>query len=138
MSAYKRIATQFHDRECLLEALKQADIPFEVAKNGRRLPLYGYKGDRRQEMAEFVVRRRHIDIPSNDLGYIWNAQAGAYEAIVSEYDMHCRKTTEIRRKIKQQYAVSKVIKEARRKGLRVVKRQDERGQIRLVLQGYAR
>jgi ABC-type molybdenum transport system ATPase subunit/photorepair protein PhrA len=138
MSKYKRIATQFKDRECLLEALKRADVPFEVAQKGRQLSLYGYQGDRRKETAEFVVRRQHIGSVSNDLGYTWNAQAGVYEAIVSEYDTRCAATTEIRRKIKQQYAVSKVVKEARRKGLRVVQQRNEQGQIRLVLQGYAR
>ena len=138
MSAYKRIVTQFRDRECLLEALKRTGTPFEVAQKGQRLHLYGYQGDRRPETAEFVVRRKHIGSSSNDLGYVWNSEAGAYEAIVSEYDTRCTATTWIRKQVKQQYAVSKVVKEARRKGLRVVQQRSEQGQIRLVLQGYAR
>jgi len=138
MSKYKRIATQFRDRKCLLEALKRTGVPFEVAKNGEQMHLYGYMGDRRRERAELVIRRQHIGSASNDLGYVWNAQAGAYEAIVSEYDTRCIQTTKIRQKIKQQYAVSKVVKEARRKGMRVVQRRNEQGQIRLVLQGYTR
>lgn len=138
MSKYKRIETQFKDRECLLSALKDAGIPFEMAPKGKPLHLYGYQGDRRKETADFVVRRSHIGSASNDLGYVWDAESGAYTAIVSDYDTRCRATTEIRRRVKQQYAVNKVVKEARRKGMRVAQRREQNGQIRLVLQGYAR
>jgi len=137
MSAYKRILTEFRDRECLLRALEKIGLPVEVSLKDN-LSLYGYQGNRRAETAEFVIRRQHIGRSSNDLGYVWNAKAGAYEAIVSEYDTRCTATTWIRKQVKQQYAVSKVVKEARRKGLRVVQQRSEQGQIRLVLQGYAR
>ena len=135
MSKYKRIVTEFRDEACLRQALQAAGLPFE---EGDALHLFGYLGDRRPETAQFVVRRQHIGSLSNDLGYRWNAEAGAFEAVVSSYDTRCKATTEIRRCIRQQYAVAKVTKEARARGLTVVQQRDDHGVVRLTLRGYAR
>jgi hypothetical protein len=66
----------FTDRRLLLSAL--ADLGYNEVEEGEALPLYGYQGDRRQETAAIVVRRRHLGSASNDLD--------GYLPSVSEYD----------------------------------------------------
>ena len=72
----------FTDRRLLLAAL--ADLGYRVVEEGEALPLYGYRGDRRPETAELVVRRQSIGLASNDLGFARTPQG--YVPIISEYD----------------------------------------------------
>ncbi len=72
----------FTDRRLLLAAL--AALGYGEVEEGEALPLHGYRGDRRAETAEIVVRRRHLDRASNDLGFA-RTPAG-YIPIISEYD----------------------------------------------------
>ena len=83
MSKYMTFAeTAFKDRDCLLKAL--AECGYAEVEEGAALSLYGYRGDRRRETAQIVVRRRFIGSASNDLGF-QKTDAG-YVAIISEYD----------------------------------------------------
>lgn len=72
----------FKDRRLLLAAL--ADLGYTDIEEGEALPLVGYGGDRRPETAELVIRRRHLDAASNDVGFIGTPQG--YTAVLSEYD----------------------------------------------------
>lgn len=72
----------FRDRRLLLAAL--ADLGYGTVEEGERLALHGYRGDRRAETAEIVVRRQHLGDASNDLGFA-RTPVG-YAPIVSEYD----------------------------------------------------
>ncbi|HET8629280.1 MAG TPA: hypothetical protein VFL91_17805 [Thermomicrobiales bacterium] len=58
----------FKDRGLLLAAL--AALGYREVEEGEALPLYGYRGDRRPETAELVVRRRHVGRLSNDVGFV--------------------------------------------------------------------
>lgn len=72
----------FKDRGLLLAAL--GDIGYAQIEQGETLALYGYKGDRRAETAQIVVRRTHLGSASNDLGFA-RTDSG-YIPILSEYD----------------------------------------------------
>lgn len=72
----------FLDRESLLQAL--AECGYETVEEGSALSLYGYRGDRRAETAQIVVRRQFIGSASNDLGFL-KTDAG-YVPVISEYD----------------------------------------------------
>jgi hypothetical protein len=61
----------FKERRLHLAAL--ADLGYADVEEGEALPLYGYAGDRRPEMAELVVRRRYLDAASNDVGFVRTA-----------------------------------------------------------------
>lgn len=83
MSKYLELAEEvFKSRELLLAAL--ADLGYTDIEEGRSLPLYDYRGDRRQETAEMVIRRRHLGPASNDLGF--RKTDRGYVPIISEYD----------------------------------------------------
>lgn len=72
----------FKDRETLLNAL--GECGYSETEEGASLSLYGYRGDRRPETAQIVVRRKYIGSASNDLGF-QKTEAG-YVPVISEYD----------------------------------------------------
>lgn len=83
MSAYKKFTDiQFRDLGLLKAAL--CDLGYTAIEEGSRLPLYGYRGDRRPERAELVIRRQHLTRASNDLGFQKTREG--YVPILSEYD----------------------------------------------------
>lgn len=86
MSAYVEGKTSIKEVECLVEALiemgfkKEHIEVYEEATN-----LYGYHGDKRDQLANVIVRRKYVGTASNDLGFVRGAD-GTYAVIVSEYD----------------------------------------------------
>ena len=50
-----------------------------------REALYGWKGDRRPQTAEIIIRRKFVGRASNDIGFA-STPDGTYEAIISEFD----------------------------------------------------
>lgn len=47
--------------------------------------MYGYKGDKREQIAEVIIRKKYIGSSSNDIGFKLQ-EDGTYEAIISEFD----------------------------------------------------
>lgn len=131
MSHFTKIETQIRDEECLLKAL--ADLGYSEVERGTDLPLYGYQDDRRPETADVVIRRQHLSVGSNDVGFKRQAD-GTYQAIVSEFD-HERGFLWNQRKnqLLQSYARHRVLKSMAKQGLRLVgeERQAD-GTLRLV------
>ncbi|MEZ4300810.1 MAG: DUF1257 domain-containing protein [Polyangiaceae bacterium] len=87
MSAYITLVTPMTDRQCLLDAL--ADLGFDAAKveaHAEAVALEGFRGDRREQRAHVVIRRRHLGSASNDLGFL--ATPTGHQLIVSDYDRH--------------------------------------------------
>lgn len=85
MSAYLTLMTPMTDEECVLAAL--ADVGFDRTKVERHespAHLVGYQGDRREQTAHLVIRRKHVGGSSNDIGFL-NTPTG-YQALVSGYD----------------------------------------------------
>lgn len=48
--------------------------------------LVGYRGDTRAQKANIIIRRQYVGSASNDLGFLYNEETGAYDVIVSDYD----------------------------------------------------
>lgn len=74
----------FPSLELLLAALAELGYPRERVELGAALPLFGFGGDQRAEVAEVVVRRRWLHSASNDVGF--TRTAAGYVPIVSEWD----------------------------------------------------
>lgn len=94
MSKYKTIETQINNLDHLCRALDALGVPYETAQ-ADELPLYGYRGDERAETGAVVVRREHIGRLSNDIGWTFNLQTGAYDLVLSEYDQSVRRALSI-------------------------------------------
>ncbi|GAX38922.1 hypothetical protein NIES3585_49740 [Nodularia sp. NIES-3585] len=82
MSHFSKIAVKFKDQSCLVEALQR--FGFFPMLHDKPVNLYGYRGDKRAQMAHVVVPRNQISSMSNDLGFFWNGTE--YECLISEYD----------------------------------------------------
>ncbi|MGH3243125.1 MAG: DUF1257 domain-containing protein [Spirillospora sp.] len=84
MSHFTTLATKITDSEALCAAL--ADVGFgDVEVHDEAQPLYGYRGDRRADVAHVIVRRRHVGRASNDIGFV-RGPDGHFVATISEYD----------------------------------------------------
>ena len=93
MSEFVECKTKFKDKKALVEALiamgwtaNQIEVN-EVAQN-----LYGYQGDKRNQKANIIIRRKNVGGASNDIGFVKKPD-GTYEAIISEYDRHAANGT---------------------------------------------
>ena len=83
MSKYSEMTTSLTDERYLVEALRELGYEPEVCREGGA--LIGYLGDERAERAHIIIRRRHLDSASNDIGFARDT-SGIYRAIISEYD----------------------------------------------------
>ncbi len=72
----------FKSQPLLLAAL--SDLGYQTVEVGQKLSLYGYRGDKRPEIAEIVVRREHLGSASNDLGFVRTEQG--YVPVISDFD----------------------------------------------------
>src|SRR6266576_3649780 len=84
MSHFTTIKTKITEAKALLTAL--ADLGFkEVEFHETPQHLYGYRGDKRAQSAEVIIRRKFVGGASNDIGFKRQAD-GTFEAIISEFD----------------------------------------------------
>ena len=83
MSKYLTFTDIVFKHEALLLAAL-AELGYTTFERGESLPLYGYRGDERSERAQLVIRRKHIGVASNDLGFARTSEG--YTPIISEYD----------------------------------------------------
>lgn len=82
-----------------------------------------------------VVRRRNIGMLANDLGFKWNAAAGRYDAIISEYDNQNSEGhgLHVLNRVRREYAVKQVYALAEAQGYNVEPVAAEGGVVRLKL-----
>ena len=108
MSAYKRINCEIVSKETLVSALKALGFQPNVYESAMKLE--GYHGEKREQTAEIIVPRSQMNTSftgmSNDLGFAWNATAGKYEMLCSDYDVSCG----IDKRVKQAYAKEALVK----------------------------
>lgn len=119
------------DEECLVKALEALGFMGKIERHDVASFLYGYHGDRRPQKAHVVIRRQHIGSASNDIGFERQAN-GTYVAHISEYDQRIGYGDKWVKKVKQAYAAEKILKEAKKKGIRTLKTQKD-GKIRIEL-----
>jgi hypothetical protein len=83
LSKYIEMRTALRDERYLVDALRELGYESEVCREGKA--LMGYMGDERAERAQIIIRRKHLDSASNDIGFARDG-SGVYRAIISEYD----------------------------------------------------
>ena len=84
MSHSVECQTEFRDPNALVAALIEIGFePSQIKAHSEAVPLFGYRGDVRTQQAHIVIRRRHVGVGANDVG--WERQAdGAYRAWISD------------------------------------------------------
>ena len=136
MSHYVECKPGFKDREALIEALVAVGFGRDqIEVHEQAAPLFGYRGDERPQRAHIVIRREHVGQAANDVGWE-RLPDGTYRAWISEYDARHRFDPALQNRIKQEYAVAAVTRQARVVGRTVDRRQREDGAIVLRIAGY--
>jgi Protein of unknown function (DUF1257) len=128
MSHFTTIQTQIRDLEALSDACTEMDILFLPNAQCR-----GYAGITRQ--APHVIRLKGpYDIAVNPA----SERDGTYGLTTDWWDGHvANEVGENYGRLLQSYGVHKTVREARLRGLRVNRRQDNDGSILLTLEGGA-
>jgi hypothetical protein len=113
MSKYDSFETTLTEEAPLVAALQAMGYPVEVHAQGA--PLFGYHGDERPERAQLIVRRKHLDSASNDIGFARKAN-GQFTAILSEYDRSIGFDQNWLHRVHQRYKEERTMAMARQKG----------------------
>lgn len=127
MSAYQECETIITDGPPLMAALKE--MGFEPEQFEQPVPLVGYHGDERAQLAHIVVRRIQIGSASNDVGFVKESD-GRYRAIISDFDSH-RFNQSWLGKLTQSYAEHRALGIAKAKGYRFLGKTVSDGKVRL-------
>jgi hypothetical protein len=86
MSEFVECKTKIKDRKALIEALMEMGLKKDqIEIHEKAAHLYGYQGDRREEVANVIIRRGAVGGSSNDIGFL-KKEDGTYEAIISAFD----------------------------------------------------
>ncbi len=67
--------TSIKRKSALIKALKQMHSgkwKNAVEVNEKATNLYGYQGDKREQVAEIIIRRKNVGSSSNDIGFKQN------------------------------------------------------------------
>lgn len=113
----------FKSEALLLAAL--TDLGYTTVERGESLPLYGYQGDERSERAQLVVRRKHIGVASNDLGFARTSEG--YTPVISEYDQRTLHDGKFIARLRSAYN-ERVVGEMQRR-LRGTLRREQQGSV---------
>ena len=119
MSAYTEQQTQITDADILKKCLEEKGFK-EVEQHKEAQQLVGYHGDKRQQTAEIIIRRKHVGSASNDIGFKKQAD-GTYAAIISDYDKG-KHNANWMADLKKRYADKKIRAQAQKAGLTFLKR----------------
>lgn len=129
MSEYNVVESDYKDSDCIVNSLKEIGYECEVHEIPKN--LYGYAGDKREEVANIIVRRKNICNSANDIGFLKQSN-GTYKMIISEYDLSARHSVDFKEKLKQYYSKNVVLKQVKRMGYSVASQTvDEKGKVRI-------
>jgi hypothetical protein len=135
VSHFTRLKTRITDKAALVKAL--ADVGYKLVEiHDTPAALYGYRGDKRAEQAEVIVRRKYVGRASNDLGFR-RTEGGNFEAIISAYDRRKHSQAWLDR-LTQRYAYHVARGKLQEQGFDLVSEETARdGRIHLVLRRLA-
>lgn len=133
MSHYSEVQVEFRDGAALVAALGRLGFEGKLEVLQEAQSLYGYKGDRRQQQGHIIIRRQHVGLAANDIGFQRQSD-GTYRAWISEFDQtHNNYNSAWLGKLKQSYGVEKARAEAKKRGYRVSEQKLDDGRVRLVM-----
>ncbi|KKN91229.1 hypothetical protein LCGC14_0220970 [marine sediment metagenome] len=136
MSRYCTVRTEFMDGRALIEALVETGhwTAEQIEIHHEPQHLLGYKGDRRKETANIIIRSKHVGRLSNDIGFA-KGEDGNYVAIISEYDSG-RYGKKWIGQLTGNYAYHRVRREQESRGRNVSRERGRDGRQRVTITGY--
>lgn len=130
MSEYTTVELEINDPECLKTSLTELGYVFEEHETAQN--LYGYQGDKRQQKAHIIIRRKNVGSMSNDVGFL-RKEDGSYELIISEFDSSGSKkqAKNLTQVLKQVYATHKIKKKAKALGYTIKSQKTTEGKVKI-------
>lgn len=126
MSHYTTLKTAFKDVDALVEAL--AHVGFKTVEvHESPVNLMGFQGDVRADMANVVIRRRHVGRLSNDIGFRREPD-GTYAAVISDYDQTAHGEPWLAR-LRQRYAYTVATGQLTAQGFEIVEETTAKSQV---------
>lgn len=119
MSSYTEQKTLITDADILKKCLEEKGYK-NIEVHEKPQQLIGYHGDKRQQTAEIIIRRKDISSASNDIGFKKQAD-GSFNAIISDFDKH-RHDEAWMSDLKKRYAEKKIRRVASQHGMTFVKK----------------
>jgi hypothetical protein len=129
MSHFVKIKTKIRDRASLIKALEKLGFKDKIESYESAQHLYGYHGDKREQIAHIILRRKYVGSASNDIGFE-QLPDGSFIAHISEYD-HGRYGEAWQKKLFEFYGVEKAKTEFDNLGLSYVEDVEENDHPRL-------
>ena len=130
MSHYTTVKTEFKSLKALMKALAEVGFTKEkVELHEEPVHLYGYQGDKRDQKAHVVIRRKYVGGASNDIGFI--KEGKAFTAIVSEYDQY-RYGPSWMKQLKRHYTKFVAVDQLKKIGCIVTENKNKQGQTILI------
>ena len=130
MSHYTTVQTEFKSLKALLKALEELGFTKEMVEiHNDPVNLYGYMGDKRDQKAHIVIRRKYVGMLSNDIGFLKKGKT--FTAIISEYDRG-RYGKHWQKELKKAYTKHLTIDQLKKMGCLVSEQKNEQGQVVLV------
>ena len=127
MSHFTQIKTRLADRQPLLAAL--ADLGFgsdKVEVYDYAQDLHRYNGEVQGEQAEIIVRRKHLNRWSNDIGFS-RQEDGTFMAILDS-SYHDQEWVD---QLTQRYTYHATVAQLSAQGFSIVAEENENGEIAL-------
>lgn len=132
ISEYCVVQLQMNDADCIVKALQELGYPAEVHDSAQN--LIGWHGDTREQKANIIVRRKHINSASNDIGFLKKSD-GSYEMIISEFDKSATHSKKFTQELAQLYGKHKTLKQAASMGYMVRSQgMDSEGRLKIRIQ----
>ncbi len=131
MSHFVSVTTKIKDKESLIKALEALKTNWVIEDNKEPVHLYGYKGDKREQVANIVIRRQYVGSASNDVGFLLK-EDGTYEAIISEFDSWAL-NKEFLNNLQQEYSKQVVLKFANSKNMSIREERLQDGRVQMKL-----
>lgn len=133
MSEYCTVQLEISDSECLSKALTELGFVHEIHEIPQN--LYGYQGDKRNQIANVIIRKKNVGSASNDIGFLKNDK-GKYDLIISEFDSSNQKIT---KQLKQIYSKHTIMKQVEQMGYSISEQHyDAQGRLKIkVSAGFA-
>lgn len=134
MSAYISAGVAFkkHHAALLVACLAEMGYVAEYHENGDN--LYGYQGDKRKQIANVIVRRKHVGSASNDIGWEFK-EDGTCVAHISQYDQGVFDKTK-QNMVAQKYAEGVATQAAKAAGYKVERKVVD-GKVKLTMKKTA-
>lgn len=135
MSHYTKLITKIKNRNSLVKTLERVGFKAnQIEVHDEATNLYGYQGDKRNDKANVIIRRKHVGSCSNDIGFELEKD-GTYRAVISDFDKG-RYGDQWMKQVEEGYAIEQAKSAFAQEGWTVTESLDEKHQVQLVGVSY--